>query len=99
MMEAAQSTYHNTTRRLNPEVLDLKHHRRENLKTSIEDLLPSTMFPPNQKSSLIIKFGRKERFMEVILKILHTFQEMAPSLAFFYKYMFHIGLPISSGYA
>jgi hypothetical protein len=24
---------------------------------------------------------------------------MAPSLAFFYKYMFHIGLPISSGYA
>jgi len=26
-------SYHNTTRRYNPEDLDLKHHRRESLKT------------------------------------------------------------------
>jgi hypothetical protein len=37
-MEAAWTfetmvAYHNTTRRHNPEELDLKHHRRENLKT------------------------------------------------------------------
>jgi hypothetical protein len=27
-------TYHNTTRRYNPEDFDLKHYRRESLKTS-----------------------------------------------------------------
>jgi len=27
-------SYHNTTRRHNPEDLDLKHHRRESLKNS-----------------------------------------------------------------
>jgi hypothetical protein len=30
-------SYHNTTRRYNPEDLDLKHHRREKLKSHLED--------------------------------------------------------------
>jgi hypothetical protein len=31
--EATLVSYHNTTRRHSPEDLDLKHHRRESLKT------------------------------------------------------------------
>jgi hypothetical protein len=41
-MEAAWTSetfvyYHNTTRRYNPEELDLKHDRRESLKTRISN--------------------------------------------------------------
>jgi hypothetical protein len=34
-LPSALVTYHNTTRRHNPEDLDLNHHRRENLKTCV----------------------------------------------------------------
>jgi hypothetical protein len=39
---------HNTTRRHNPEDLDLKHHHRENLKTRFVLFTFTTFFQPCQ---------------------------------------------------